>query len=566
MEKIISPSDLTLYNDLNIICHIKIINTNNTIDSLANIYKNQYYQCIEFFNINEKVKFGIKIYKKKKCKVDYVIYYFINNNMNYNNPKNKKDAIFDPLIINEKYYSLIETIKNNKSKNLYKLKNSYIKYPNYLLKTNTSINVSEWIFQNIYNHYFCYCKGYNCSSNRINQKCKYNFYLNIIDNNRDIYSKTHYLFIDFIFNQFSPDDTYPVFEKMYKEGFPVHYITERLDIYKKYCGDLNNCTIIIKINKNNYYKYGDFLENYLSLILKLKVVLSCKERAFHFISRFFYNSEYITYIAVGHGVCYFKDYLYSRNRLYGFNNNNKLLIPPSDKIISIAKNYGWKDEDIIKINLPKWDLYKNDGDIKNNEINRNSIFMMFTWRKIKANKTISSYYIKNIITLLRNKKLNEKLKKKKIFLYFSIHRLLRYKYKNIFNKIFKMNNNGKFINQNTIFQCLCKSSLAVTDFSSIVFDFMYRKKPFILYVPDLYDSNIRNIYYKDYYYLIESIKKKKIKFNNIYFSINKTINKIIGYINRNFSLDKKSKKFYKKFGLKKGNNIKKLISYIKNLK
>ena len=192
--------------------------------------------------------------------------------------------------------------------------------------------------------------------------------------------------------------------------------------------------------------------------------------------------------------------------------------------------------------------------------------MMFTWRKIKPNKNISSYYIKNIITLLRNKELNKKLKKKKIFLYFSIHRFLKYKYKNIFNKVFKMNNNGKFINQNTIFQCLCKSSLAITDFSSIVFDFMYRKKPFILYVPDLYDSNIRNIYYKDYYYLIESIKNKKIKFNNIYFSINKTINKIIGYINRNFSLDKKSKKFYKEFGLKKGNNIKKIISYIKNLK
>ena len=30
--------------------------------------------------------------------------------------------------------------------------------------------------------------------------------------------------------------------------------------------------------------------------------------------------------------------------------NNKILIPPSDKIIVISKKFGWEDKDIIKIN------------------------------------------------------------------------------------------------------------------------------------------------------------------------------------------------------------------------
>ena len=31
------------------------------------------------------------------------------------------------------------------------------------------------------------------------QKCKYQFFLNIIDKNRKVYKKDHYLFLDFVF-------------------------------------------------------------------------------------------------------------------------------------------------------------------------------------------------------------------------------------------------------------------------------------------------------------------------------------------------------------------------------
>jgi len=155
----------------------------------------------------------------------------------------------------------------------------------------------------------------------------------------------------------------------------------------------------------------NFLEKYLTLFLHLKIVVSGRGTTFN--TNLFHNIEYITYIWVGHGICYFKYFLYKDNRIYGIKKNDKLLLLNSEKIISIAKKYGWKDENIIKINLPRWDKYLiNDDDKKINKIRNNSIFVMFTWRHLKRYKSISYYYIKNIKNLIFDKKLNIMLKKK----------------------------------------------------------------------------------------------------------------------------------------------------------
>ena len=128
--------------------------------------------------------------------------------------------------------------------------------------------------------------------------------------------------------------------------------------------------------------------------------MSGKYNCYDSITSLFYNIEYITYIAIGHGVCYFKDYLFKSNRLYGSKRNDKILIPPSKKLIFVAKRYGWKDENIIKMNLPRWDKFNEDISINTNNKNKfrtQSIFFMFTWRKIKKNHKISKFYIKNFI-------------------------------------------------------------------------------------------------------------------------------------------------------------------------
>ena len=439
------------------------------------------------------------------------------------------------------------------------------------MKSHNSNKENIWTFNNIFNNYYCFCKGLNCSNIQVPQRCKYLFYVNIIDKNRYIYKKTDYLFIDFIFRIMPPDDTYPVFEKMKRKHFPVHYITERKDIYNKYCYNIKNCLTIILINEKAYSNYGDSLEKYYDLILKLKAVISGKIIAFHCISNLFYYLEYLTYIAVGHGVCYFKYFLYNKNRLYGINKNNKILLPPSNKIISIAKKYGWKDKDIIKINLPRWDKYNKYNKKrffikKKEELKTNSIFIMFTWRDIKKKKNISSLYIKNIFKLLTNYILKRELIKKNLILYFSLHRYMIDKYKKIFESITNKNHYITFIKQTQISECLSKTNLAVSDFSSIIFDLMYRKKPIIIYIPDAKDPQIKYNYTQDYIDLINYLKDKTILFENIYFTIEETVDKIVYYINNNFILDIKLKKLYDDFGFKVGNNINKFIKYLKNLK
>ena len=388
----------------------------------------------------------------------------------------------------------------------------------------------------------------------------------IIDNNKDLYQKDNYLFVDFIFKEYSPDDTYPVFKEMLNEGFFVHYLTEDINIYNKYCNN-SKCLTVLLINWNVYCNYGDFLEKYLFIILKLKAVTSGKITPMHNISELFYNLEYITYIAIGHGVCYFKDFLFTENEIYGIKRNNKILIPPSKKLISVAQKYGWKDEDIIKINLPRWDEYEKNYDklINNGKLKTNSIFIMFTWRYIKENKTISHYYNDNITKLLTNKYLIKELNKYNITLYFTLHRIILNQYKNLYENITNASKYLQFINQNEISECLRKANLVVSDFSSVVFDLIYRRKPIIIYAPDIDDPKINDIYLDCYYNTLMLLKNNTFNFKNLYLNVDETINKIIYYIKNNFKIEKKLEKFYDSFKLKRGKNINKFINYLKDL-
>jgi hypothetical protein len=568
-DNLILPNDISLYYNYSLICNIMNEYYNISIDSLANIKNNKYFNCIEFNNLNERITLGIKIYNILKNNINNYILLFTDDFFNYNIMKYNFDNIFNSIIINEKFNSILKKINNKIFKENYKLKNSYIQYPLYSLKRNSNLQNNFWVFENIFGEYFCFCKGQKCLDSKISQHCKFNFYVNIIDNNRELYSKTDFLFVDFIFDDLSSDDVYPVFKEMEKQNYPVHYITERKDVYQKFCNEKSKCLKIFPISRNNYTNCGDFVQNYLDILLKIKAFISGKAWGYHMISQLFYNIEYITYIAIGHGVCYFKDYLYKDDRLYGSKKNDKILIPPSKKLIFLAKKYGWKDKNIIKINLPRWDKYNNEilSDLNDNsKFKTQSILFMFTWRNIKLRKDISSYYIKNIISLLTNSKLEENLNKNNITLYFTFHRYIIDRYKIQYFEMIQKKKYINYIDQNEISDCLSKTSLVVSDFSSIIFDSMYRRKPFILYIPDANDPNIKDIYWEEYYLLIESMKNGTIYFENKFFEINSVVEKIIYYINNNFNIEKNLEEFYDSFELNKGKNIKKFIKYLVNLK
>ena len=51
-----------------------------------------------------------------------------------------------------------------------------------------------------------------------------------------------------------------------------------------------------------------------------------------------------------------------------------------------------------------------------------------------------------------------------------------------------------YIYDNDISEVLSYINLVLTDFSSIIFDMICRKKPFIIFLPDAKDPKIKDIY------------------------------------------------------------------------
>ena len=551
-NKLIIPSHLTLYYNLHIFCQTYISDNNIFIKYIANIHENIYYHCEEYINLNQLIKFGITIYKKVKY-IEYCsIYLFKSDLLNYNNNM-KNNSIFDPL--NQIYLFKKEKIESNKFGKL------FYKNPILIIKYHSISKVKRWYFKNIYNNYFCFCmfsKNSTCLYKNINKKCKYYLYLNIIYKHRNLFKKTHYLLSDFASIDTAPAEAYLVFKEMLKQNLSAHFMSKREDINQKYNSIDNFFNFRNPVILNDNYISGDFIEKYLDLFLKLKVVISGAK--IFAINNLFYYLDYITYICLGHGISYLKDFLYKdyySNKIY-----NKIVLPPSDIIISNAKQYGWNDDNIIKIGLPRWDIFlKYDRKFQNNEtVNKKSIFIMFTWRDLNQNKSISKFYFKNILNLFKNQKLNHLLKIKNITLFFSLHHMIEH-----YKLLFYMNKIIKYVNQDQIIDCLIKSNLLVTDFSSVLFDIMSRKKPFIIFIPDCEDPNLYEIYNIHYFNIINGLRNGSRKFENIFFNIKTTINKIIYYINNNFILDLKLKKFYEQFNLIGGNNTNDLIKYIKNI-
>ena len=559
----ILPSDLALYYNLHIICS-SIVKDKININSLPKIENDKYFKCVEFYHLKERKRFGIIIYETKNDTIinkNYSIYNFGNNQFNYTY---QNDDVFNSTIINKNFEFLYSKIKDNKTSfESKKLKKLYVSKPTFILKRNYNQS-GQWYFSNIYNEYFCFCKGLNCLNQTAIKRCKYFYYIYLIDINRNVYKKTDFLLMDFIFKNYSSDDVYPIYEKMINKNLNAHYLTENGELYDRYCHNVHQCDLIILANEKSYRINDEFLEKHFSLILKLKQVLSSVGVGINYINNLFYNIDYITYICIGHGISFFKPYLY--DDYYGSINFDKLLIPNSEKLISVAIKHGWEEKNLIKFNLPRWEKYNHlDNFIVNNKnITSNSIFIMFTWREIKKNGRMSFYYFKNIINLLNNELLINYLLEYKITLYFSIHHQVL-KYKNEFETINNLNH-IKFIKESDIAECLSKTSLVVTDYSSIIFDMIYRRKPYIIFIPDIYDSFIEQNYLNKSYDVINKFRTNKFEFENVYFDLNSTVDKINYYIKNDFRLNRKLIKFYNDFHFKKGAIINKFINYIIKIK
>ena len=164
-NNLILPSDfLFIYNYIQVICHIN----SKSIDiySLPNIYQNLYFNCIEFIEINEEINFGI-ILNNQKQNIISSFFFFTEKLLYYNYLVYKNNQIFDPIFINMHYSYLLKQFGNIKMNKTLKLKKSFSQYPQKTLKKYVAVDYNKWMFKDIYNYYFCFCKGNNCLNKNI---------------------------------------------------------------------------------------------------------------------------------------------------------------------------------------------------------------------------------------------------------------------------------------------------------------------------------------------------------------------------------------------------------------
>lgn len=166
-----------------------------------------------------------------------------------------------------------------------------------------------------------------------------------------------------------------------------------------------------------------------------------------------------------------------------YDKNLSLIVTVNDqeKESFYNEGYGFDPEIIQTLGFPRYDNLKNN---KNKQI-----LIIPTWRKsLRGNKNIfvKSEYYKLLNDLLNNQEFIDCAKENGYRIIFKAHPELE---KNIndtderYIDLFKINDYIKLSTQESYQELFNSSSMMITDYSSVFFDFAYEKKPIIYYQP-----------------------------------------------------------------------------------
>ncbi|MED0969752.1 CDP-glycerol glycerophosphotransferase family protein [Bacillus paramycoides] len=174
------------------------------------------------------------------------------------------------------------------------------------------------------------------------------------------------------------------------------------------------------------------------------------------------------------------------------------ILTSSNLETQILKNhFGYNNEEILNCGLPRFDTLQNKEKEKR-------IMMTFTWRKNiqDLEQLMESKYFKTIQSLLNNSKFIDVLEKNNIILDVCLHprtcQLLETDTSGIVESL-KTSPNIKIhdFNKVDVRELIERSSMMLTDYSSISFDFVYLEKPIINYLfqnnTPISEGNIENV-------------------------------------------------------------------------
>ncbi|MGL5982046.1 MAG: CDP-glycerol glycerophosphotransferase family protein [Cetobacterium sp.] len=180
-------------------------------------------------------------------------------------------------------------------------------------------------------------------------------------------------------------------------------------------------------------------------------------------------------IWLGHGVTAMKNgaSIYSKKK---FSLNDFFVAASEFEKNIFIKDYGYLENEVLVTGFPRCD----DMDNKTNE---KIILLMPTWRDNEDNlgtEFLKTEFYFKIKSLLKNENLKRILEKNQMKLYLYLHENFQ-KYNSYFYEL--ENTEIKIIKnkEKNVKELLKLSSCLITDYSSVIFDFTYMKKPVISY-------------------------------------------------------------------------------------
>ncbi len=249
------------------------------------------------------------------------------------------------------------------------------------------------------------------------------------------------------------------------------------------------------------------------------------------------ESAQIITIFMQHGITFFKPDFITPG-VYGKNVYDKILCSNDMEAQLFMERGGYKEQDIIKNGLMRWNNVQNMAPKQKEK----SIFIFFTTRRYLSTMpdVSKSVYIKEIISLLKDKKLQQTLSKAQIKLKTALHHSAREVLKKVFDDL-----NVEIISEDDIFKVKQEASLLITDYSSMCFEFFLQGKPVIFYpISDAQDCAT----YGDRSLDIENPYQGKERFLcNIVSDKSKLQNIISQYIKTNFVLTSAEQDCQKQF-------------------
>ena len=310
---------------------------------------------------------------------------------------------------------------------------------------------------------------------------------------------------------------------------------------KKDCSDYNRLKQL-----GNILELGN--KNYLYLFLTANKIISSVSESWVYNPfgkerNFFIDLFHFDFIFIQHGII--KDDLSKfYNRIV---KNISLIISSSMKEYKsiISYKYHYHKHNVILSGLPRYDnLYRFQSFINKENI----VLIIPTWRMyirgtfdINTYESIYSYsfnltkYFNFYNSLINDDQLLMNMKKLNYKGIFCLHPYFSKQWKDFKqNEIFSTREICDYQN------LILKSSLLITDYSSIFFDFAFLKKP-IIYTQFDYEE------YRNYHYQKDYFDYFRNGFGPICFDYNCTINKIIKIIKYNCSIENKYLKRIKGF-------------------